>query len=172
MDTIAKLLLVLLDRLPLVQTGRRRRPPRPVLRSADYENGILKRLRAAMTTTTLENFCHGFLLNDPGYRHLYDILEDYTHKFIQIELDFHDKETFCEAFRSICLTVIDARNDAPRLCRGYVLAILGFAAHVHKQCQNFEWYDIDTMVIALVDILTFVNFKPSDLCKNYFCHIL
>ena len=83
-------------------------------------------------------------------------------------MDFQDKETFAEAFSEICFTVIHSRNGG----RAYVLAILGFASHVHRQCKNSEWYDIDTMICVLVDILTFVNFSPSNFCTNYFCSIL
>ena len=125
-------------------------------------------------STSIEHFCRGFLHHNPDYRHLYDILDDYSEIFLQIELDFHDKETFSEAFSAICFTVIRVRNLAAGGAdpRAYVLAILGFASHVHRQCKNSEWYDIDTMIITLVDILTFVNFNPSDFCKRYYCCIL
>ena len=115
-----------------------------------------------------EQFCRGFLLNYPEYTHLHIILDEYRQLFLHITLDFHDKETFTQVFPEICFTVIRTRNDG----RAYVLAILGFANHVHRQCQNLEWYDIDTMICILVDILTFVNFKPSDFCRNYSCCIL
>ena len=124
------------------------------------------------TTTALDNFCRGFLLNDPDYRHLYDILDDYAETFLQIELDFHDKETFKEVFPTICFTVIQIMQNNTTRRRAYLLAILGFAKHVHRKCKNLDWYDIDTMLSALVDILISVNFIPSNFCKNYFCSIL
>lgn len=129
----------------------------------------------------MEQFCREFLLNHPDYRHVYDILDTYNDKFQQIDVAslFSDRETFIEVFPSICFTVAHARRfDQPTIAvgsgvsRAYVLTILGFAVHVHRHCQNLEWYDIDIMLSVLVDILTHLNFNPSDFCKYSFCYII
>lgn len=115
-----------------------------------------------------EQFCRGFLLG--RYGHLHDILDEYGEMFLQIDLHdiLGDKETFAAGFSTICFDVLRTRGNG----RGYVLAILGFASHVNTQHRNFEWYDTETLVGTLTDILTCINFNSSDYCKKHFSCII
>ena len=122
------------------------------------------------TTTSIEQFCWRFLHNDRDYKHLYDILDGYSDTFLQIDLCemIAEKETFKTRFRTICFVVLrDKCSHA-----AYVLSILGFALHVHRQCQSLEWYNVETLSILLIEILTCINFDTTLFVKYDSCVIL
>ena len=121
-------------------------------------------------TTSIEQFCRGFLSGNQEYKHLYDILCEYVATFERIDIHrvFHSKETFTTSFPTICTTVLRLRGTDS----SYVLAILGFVLHVHAQYKNLQWYDVELMLVLLVKILTSINFNPAQYCKCNTCYIL
>ena len=121
-------------------------------------------------TTSIEQFCRGFLHNHRDYKHLYDILDEYSDKFLQIDLSelTADKDAFKTSFRTICFVVLRDKGSHAV----YVLSILGFALLVHAKCRSLEWYNVETLTILLIEILTCINFDSTLLVKYDSCSIL
>ena len=120
-----------------------------------------------------ENFCRGFLLRHTEYEHIHGILDNYSVKYNSIDTDslFTSKESLNEAFPAICRTLIRERGDGP----SYILALLGFAFHVHTKLQDSaaDWYDMDILLKTLIDLLICNNFNPINYTRNRsFCNIL
>ena len=101
---------------------------------------------------------------------MYDILDDYKDIFLQIDLKGMntDKETFTTKFRTVCFVVLSDKGHG--VC--YVLSILGFALHIHTQCNELAWYDVETLVVLLIETLISVNFDPSVFVKRCSCVII
>ncbi len=119
----------------------------------------------------VEQFCRRFLHRHTDYTHLYDILDSYSDRYLEIDVAniFYDKESLIERFPSICFTMLRARNHD----QSYILAILGFGLHVHTKCKDLQWYDIEPIMDTLQTILTCSNFNSTYYCKQYsFCSIL
>ena len=121
----------------------------------------------------METFCRGFLLRYIDYEHLYDIIDNYRGRYESIDTVamFTDRDSFCENFPAICRTLVRLKGDGS----SYVIAILGFALHVHTTCQDSNWYELDLMVETLIDILSCISFNPADYyyCKpSNYCIIL
>ena len=114
----------------------------------------------------MEKFCRRFLSHHTDYEHLYEILENYSSTYAQMDNDsFHDR------FKRICYMIINTwRNDHHH--RSYILAILGWAQHVNEHYNTIDWYDTELLVTSLVEILNYINFDPSNFCKNSSCILL
>ena len=81
---------------------------------------------------------------------------------------FYDKESLTEKFPAICQTLLQLRGDG----NSYILALLGFAFHVHIKLKDSEWYDMDILLKTLIDILICnKDFKPTSYCNRSFCNI-
>ena len=118
----------------------------------------------------MENFCRGFLLRHTDYEHLHVITDNYHDKYNSIDTTsmFYDKKSLTEKFPAICRTLLHLRGEG----QSYILALLGFAFHVHTKLQDSEWYDMDILLRTLIDILICNNFNPTSYCKPTFCNIL
>ena len=121
----------------------------------------------------METFCRKFLLRHIDCGHLYAIIDIYRDRYESIDTVgmFTGKDSFCENFSAVCRTLLRLKGDG----RSYVIAILGFALHVHTSCQTSDWYELDLMVESLKDILTCISFDPTGYyyCKpRYYCIIL
>ena len=120
----------------------------------------------------METFCRKFLLRHIDYEHLYAIIDSYRDRYESIDTVgmFTGKDNFCENFPAVCRTLLRLKGDG----RCYVIAILGFALHVHTSCQDADWYELDLMVETLENILTCISFDPAGYyCKpRYYCIIL
>ena len=112
----------------------------------------------------METFCKGFLLRHTEYKYLHVIIDNYRDKYQEIELNFFDKDSFTEQFPAICRTLLQLKGDG----QSYIIALLGFAFHVHTTCQDTDWYEFDIMLKTLKDILICINFTPN----RSFCSIL
>ena len=133
----------------------------------------------------MEQFCRGFLLRHVEYNHLHEIVDSYSDRYREIDLTtlFHSKEAFIKGFPAICYTILRLREQDRR--QADVLAILGFALHVHDMaCKDAsttttmttaprEWYDMDLMIDTLQYILNCSNFNPIYYYKRRdYCIIL
>ena len=120
----------------------------------------------------MEKFCRGFLLRHTEYEHLHVILDNYRDRYDNIDAVnmFCDKESLTEKFPAISRTLLRMRGGG----QSHVLALLGFAFHVHTTLQNSaaDWYDIDILLKTLIDILMCNNFNPASYCKPTYCTIL
>ena len=77
---------------------------------------------------------------------------------------FYDKYSFHENFPAICRQYLQS-NGGARGGRGggyfHILTLLGFAFHVHVTCQDAEWYEFNTVIETLEDILKCTDFDPD-----------
>ena len=119
-----------------------------------------------------ENFCRGFLLRHKDYEHLHGIIDNYHSIYSRIDAlsMFYDKDSLIENFPAICRTLLQSRGNG----NSYILALLGFALHVHTKLQDSaDWYDMDILLKTLIDILSCNNFNPINYTRGRsFCNIL
>ena len=104
------------------------------------------------------------------FEHLHGLLDNYREKYNSIDTIsiFYDKESLTEKFPAICQTLLQLRGDG----NSYILALLGFAFHVHIKLKDSEWYDMDILLKTLIDILICnKDFKPTSYCNRSFCNI-
>ena len=118
----------------------------------------------------MEQFAREFLQRRAEYNNLYEIVDSYSDRYRDIDVTalFHSKEAFIKGFPAICFTILRLREQNRR--QADVLAILGFALHVHDMaCKDtsttmtttpLEWYDMDLMIDTLQYILNCSNFNP------------
>ena len=114
----------------------------------------------------MEKFCREFLLRHAEYNYLHEIVDSYSDRYREIDVMsmFHSKEAFIKGFPAICYTILRLKEQDRR--QADVLAILGFALHVHDMaCKDVstaprEWYDMDFMIDTLQYILNCSNFNP------------
>ena len=98
----------------------------------------------------LEEFCMNFLCGRESY--LMGIVEDYIREFSEIKLEF-TSETLDPSFHFICRYVFAHRPVNSRC----IIAVLGFADTIHREYSHIPWYQINMLVLPLVDVFEEIN---------------
>ena len=98
----------------------------------------------------LEEFCMNFLCGRESY--LMGIVEDYIREFSEIKLEF-TSETLDPSFRFICRYVFAHKP----VNSGCIIAVLGFADKIHREYSHISWYQINMLVLPLVDVFEEIN---------------